>query len=790
MLNALAYAVSLTLPLAAHAAIEEVIVTAQKRSESVQDVPIAINALAGDMLDDLGVSDTDDIEALYPNLSTNDSSAYNSGFAIRGVGTNNFHISGQQSVGTIIDEVATVSPFISAIGVFDMERVEVLRGPQNTLYGRNTTGGAINFYTRQANTADDFNGRMSLGAGNYGAVKFEGALGFKITDTLAARVAIMDDSFDGSFKNIVTGNDFGKKDKSGARLNLVWDASDQTSVAFTLATGDAEGDAGYRRHVGNLSPDGATPCPAFLEGEAANIGGKTNCWSTLTANQVAGNQYLSEQLAANNSDFIMANPNVATNSSVPYLVNYSSKWGTTYVNENEDFYKAEFDGVRFKVSHDFENVSLFWISSYDQTYVIGANPNDLSGFASYQEGDWEVFQHELRLVSTSDGPFRWLAGFYYSDQESEEDTWVYRTDPGVAGGNGLSPSILIDAEYEAMSAYTKLDYDLSESWSLTAGLRYTDDKLEGDTRKFVCLPGQHNGATIDGSSTYDRGYREANCTDISAGLIDRNPTQELTELGWKIGLNWHAGDSTLVYGSVSEGFKGGAFDNRALDNGSAPIGPEFLMAYELGVKSDLFDNTLQLNASVYFYEWEGLQLFGLDDSGGPAQVNVPKTELKGLELEVKWSPINELYVQAGIGLSETEITDVSGLPAGMGIQEGFEITNAPDSSASLLVVNTIPLESSEIILQASYRYSSDYFLMLTNDDSRAKADSVAKLNARMAYNFGDDRQHSIALYANNLTKERACVTLNTSLPGVQNWQCQADSDGGETLWGLSFETNF
>ena len=790
ILSAIACVIALTLPVVVQAAIEEVIVTAQKRSQSVQDVPIAINTLAGDMMDALGVSDTDDIETLYPNLSTKETSSYNSGFAIRGVGTNNYHISGQQSVGTIIDEVAAVSPFISTIGVFDMERVEVLRGPQNTLYGRNTTGGAVNFHTRQASTADEFNGRFSIGAGNYGAVNFEGAIGFNLSDTVAARIAVMDDSFDGAFKNIVTGNDFGQKDKSGARLNLVWDASDKTAVTLILATGEAEGDGDLRRNVGNLSSDGATPCPAFLEGETANIGGRTNCWSKLTAKQVAGNEYLTDQLAAGNSDFIIANPNTVTNTSDPYLVNYSSKWGKTYVNEKEDFYKAEFDGVRIKLSHDFENMQLFWVSSYDTTYVKGGLPNDLSGFAAFQEGDWEVFQHELRLVSDSDGAFRWMGGFYYSDQESEEDTWVFRSDSGVAGGNGISPGIFIDSEYDAWSVYTQVDYDLSDEWSLTAGIRYTDDKLEGDTRKFVCIPGQHNGATVDGTSTYNRGYREANCIDISAGLVDPNPTQELSEVGWKVGLNWNPNETTLVYASVSEGFKGGAYDNRALDNGSSPIGPEFLTAYELGVKTDLLDSTVQINASIYFYEWEDLQLFVVDDTGGPAQVNVPQTELKGLEVEVKWSPTDELYVQAGIGLSDNEIKDVAGLPLNLGIREGFEITNAPDSSATMLVVNTIPVGASEIILQASYHYSSEYFFVLNNSDSRAKADSVSKLNARIAYNFGEQRQHSIALFANNLTQERGCVTLIAGLPGGQNWGCSTDSDGGETLWGISVKTDF
>lgn len=792
ILKAVAYGVGLALPMASQAVLEEVVVTAQKRAESVQDVPIAINALAGDLLDDLGVKDTDDIENLYPNLSTNNSSAVNSGFAIRGVGTNNFHISAQQSVGTNIDDVAAVSPFISAIGVFDMERVEVLRGPQNTLYGRNTTGGALNFHTRQARPDDGLNGRGSLNVGNGGLLEFEGAIGFDITDNFAGRLAVMDNSFDGTFENLIDGKDVGGSEKSGARLNLVWDASDATTVKLTLATGESEGDSLVRRSVGNLSSDGATPCPAFQTGERAMTSGRNNCWTAISQNMVDGSDYLAAQLAAGNRDLIIANPNPTTNTTSPWLVNYSTGWGKTY-KVPEDEYSAEFDGYRIKLVHDFENVQLNWLSAYDETAVKSGNARNLNGFAVFQDAEFEVWQHELRLSSSGDGALRWLGGFYYSTQESVEDTWVFRADPAVAGGNGVSPAILIDSEYEAWSVYGQVDYDFSDTWSLTAGLRYTDDKLEGDTQKWVCTPGQHNGPTFAGTDTYDRDYRFANCRDITGTLLDTKPTQELSELGWKVGLNKNVGESSLIYASISEGFKGGAYDNRALANGQQPIGPEFLTAYELGLKSELFDNTLQVNASVYLYEWEDLQIFGTEPGGAPAQVNVPETELSGAEVEVKWSPTDTLYMQLGVGISDTEITDAtdpSGALANIGILEGNSVTNSPETTANLLVVKTIPLNYGEVVLQGAYRWASEsFFISAAQDTDRAEKGAHGWLNARISYAFGDELQHSIALWGNNLTEEKSCAYLPQSLPGRVNWNCQI-SDTGEQMWGLSFETGF
>jgi iron complex outermembrane receptor protein len=151
-----------------------VLVTAQKREQNVQDVPIAIDAMSRDAILAQRISGPDDLVKQFPNLSLKTASAVNSGFAIRGVGTNNFHLTAQQAVGLYFDEVSQVTPFTSQLGLFDMERIEVLRGPQNTLFGRNTTGGAVNFITRRPNPEDGNNGYVNLNAGNFGKLDGEG----------------------------------------------------------------------------------------------------------------------------------------------------------------------------------------------------------------------------------------------------------------------------------------------------------------------------------------------------------------------------------------------------------------------------------------------------------------------------------------------------------------------------------------------------------------------------------------------------------------------------------------
>lgn len=747
--------------------LDEITVTATKRTESVQDVPIAIDALDGSLLAELGVRDGDDVLKLYPNLNNKPTTNYNPGISIRGVGTNIIHISAQQSVGLYVDDITAVSPFVSQLSIYDLERVEIMRGPQNTLYGRNTTGGAVNYITKKAKIGAGTNGNIAVETGNGGRYGAQGAVGFDVNDDVAIRIAGNYETFDGFFTNLTDGSDYGGTESTAWRVNLTWEPTDRLSANFAYSFAERDSDFSSTVHIGIVDENGVASNACSAGRRVSQAFSRLNCWVPITDTQYENSPGLKAQELG--GDVVRINP-TATGG---YLVNYTtSEDGTVWNVPGSNQNTTKFENLAAHITYDLDFAELTSITSYLETDLYALNTPDLHSFANPQEGHWETFSQEFRLTSIGDDSLRWLVGFFYMDETSDQDTWVIRTD------NNVSPSVLIDVKYEAFSLYGQIDYDLTDRLTFTAGVRSTEDDLEGTRYRTV----QRQVFSIYNVALYDPSSR-----DLS-GVTPTHPAQSLSETSYKLGADYMLNDDAMVYVSYSTGFKGGAFDNRALSvTGDQPISPEYIDAYEIGFKSTLADGAIQLNGAAFSYQWEDQQLFEVV-SGSPALVNVDETEVVGAELDIRWQPSDNLYIQGGIGLLNSEIKENANarlINPNTNAQLGNELQYTPEISANLLVHYSTRVGAGTLSFQPSMRYLGEQYLRLDNTASSLQG-ALTFVDFRVGYRFGEDEQHEFSVRGENLTEEKSVNTVFNA-PGAR---------GGYTLGSFersitaTFSTHF
>ena len=425
---------------------------------------------------------------------------------------------------------------------------------------------------------------------------------------------------------------------------------------------------------------------------------------------------------------------------------------------------------------NFTLTSVTSIESLKVDYNEDSDGAPTTIFQFYQEGDYDQWSQELRVASADDADIRWIGGVYFFSEDANYTTVVRRTPaplaPSGPGRFNVTPNTAVQQDNEALSVFGQAEFDLRDDLTLTAGYRWTNETKKGTNRTSVRCVGPNGGPPFCPDFP-ERGFigRE---DVLSFPDLVQLPTEILdgdwTEWGARLALDWQVGETTLIYGSLSRGFKGGGFSIAALQAllglAAQDVEPETLWAYEAGIKSDWLDDTLRFNAAVFYYDWEGFQSFQplLVPGTGvavPQLLNVPETSLLGAEAEISWVPAEGWYVQAGIGLLDSEIDD-AGLIAG--VNAGNELPNTPDVTFTGLVRREIPLESGILALQANTRYRGDVTYDLANAANLSQ-DGFWNLNARASYTFGEREQYDVSLWGENLTGEEYCIGM-TSLEGL------------------------
>ena len=803
--SAAAQAQNTSTPVTKTALLEEVIVTAQKRSENVQDVPISMQAYTADQLQDARVTELTDIARMAPNLNVVVQNAMSQHIVIRGVGTNEFFGNAPSSVGLYMDEVTMNSSYMSTLGLFDMERIEILRGPQNSLFGRNTTGGAVNYITHQPKVGGESEGYALLTYGRHNLAEVEGGVTLPVGSQVAVRLAGVYHTRDGIWNNLDSGDrHYGDEDRYSLRATLAWEPSEATRVSISAHHARDNGEAQPQKVAGALTNN-----PPL----------RINDLAPLTSN----------------IDWIHP-ANAAGLVNIEGFDHHTNRWNDVYTGGSQ---RADLwvDGGYLKVQHDFGTASLTSISSYDRTHAwyeedntgdgnrIGGVNHDVLIIDMDQE--YKQFTQEFRLASNDDkARFRWIAGVYYLREDATLAQNVRFGSNGFPGAHpsavGITPPSLFDVipnpyqntlsfsisdlEDRSFSAYGQTDFEFTEQLTLTVGLRYTQDNKANPSY----FAGALDKTGMDPSIYYDRALVERLAAVVPACIPKTNPAYipftrcadtntsrpdlKTDQVGGKVGLQYHVNDHFMLYGSYSRGFKSGKFDMEFLHTDDTPfpqrpLDPEILNVFELGFKSTLND-ALLLNAAVFYNIWKDQQVFNVGVNG-PEFFNLPESQIYGAEVETDWAPAADWLLTASIGYLHTEITDVTGIDFDLrqgDFQKGHELPLAPKLTANAGIEKTFRLATNSLLLRAGYRYQSTSKAKYSPQVPIDEYDSHAEVDARATFIYGEHGQYEVSAFGNNLTNEKYCVELQ-DLRGVSGSLYCVPNDG-QAQYGLQGRFKF
>jgi iron complex outermembrane receptor protein len=648
--------------------LEEIVVTAQKREQGANDVGITINAFTGEQLRDLGFTTAEDLALFTPGLTVNETAATGVPlYTIRGVGYQDYSTGASSTVGLYFDEVAIPYTVMSRGLMFDIERVEVLKGPQGDLYGRNTTAGQINFVSRKP--TDEFTAGVNVGYGSYSTFDLEGFVSGGLGENVRGRVAMRTvQSGEGWQKSATRDDELGEIDTMAFRGMLEIDLGESASIMLNA------------HYVDDQSENRANTA---YDGTLIGLGEFSNPYQPLNEYRLPGGAFEGE-----------TPPWYSTgdNEIADWTNSYTSvQTGRTFdLRPQRDNQLA---GASATINWDISDaMTLTSITAFNQFDRVESNDWDGGFFndsSNINTTDLSTFSQELRLTG-GDDDFLWIAGLYYSEDEMDEYYHYFMSDSVFGNGSipwgvGLfapTPILELDTKYaqktESAAVFGHVEWRFTDNWRLTLGARYTEETRDWSGCTFVAddgtLAGFLNaqfGATLDvgDCGTIDDDPDSPNYIFAVIGTPNVNDafhvfTDTIETNRWmgKVTLDYAFSDDVLVYGTISEGFKSGGF-NGANSNTTLqlqPIREEVLTAYEAGVKATLADGTMQLNAAAFFYDYVDKQeqdaavAFVGNISG---LTNVPKSEITGAEVDMQWVPADGWNVHLGIALLDAEITE-------------------------------------------------------------------------------------------------------------------------------------
>lgn len=731
--------------------LEEIVVTAQKKTESLQDVPISVNAVSGDFLDNSGVANLEEMSSFVPNLDISDSPGSNS-IKIRGLGTGSGTSSFEQSVGLYVDGIYAARSRQFQVPFMDVERVEVLRGPQGVLFGKNSIAGAVSVIS--AKPSEAFEAEISAKYEmEYGSYEAQGFVSGQLADNLYGRLAVKTTDNEGYIDNEVLNEDWPETDSDAIRATFVWDATDDTKVTFKLEQAELDEKG---NHFQLIDRDETAPPTAG----------------------VAGMFDLGIRYA------------LATTSDEDFKLD-----DKTYVN-NQNFLSLDSENYSIQVNHSIGEYELTYIGGYSEYESSASNDADFSALEYISDDsseDYDQVSHEIRLASPIGETFEYMLGAYYIDRELEYSRFadgsydffdVVASDFNPGGPqNFMPPAALLgmgisaygDLNHTQVKAYT----EEAEAWSVffqgtwhitdnlraTLGARYSEETKEVSSSFLIAdqdtLSGINDPAILGLLSVF--GIANHTVSDLP------NTKRDEENLDPAFNVQWDFSDNGMAYFNWTKATKAGGFNSShsGQDHDFFEFEEEEAESMEVGVKLDLMEGRARLNAAYFYTEFDDLQVSYWDAVASAFRVgNAAQATSEGVEVEatLAWTEawtvggnfawLNVEYDEyIGACPSNANEWSASCVSTGGANQDlsGAPLADAAEWSGSLFADYITPVGDSMMFsarVDANYKHDSSS----TTLDSYLDRDAYWKYNMRLALSDLDETW-TVALMGKNLTDE-------------------------------------
>ncbi len=703
--------------LSAAAQLEEVVVTAQKREQSMQDVGISVTAFTGNQIRELGFTKSTDIVTMTPGLNYTTPQAEGSqiNFFLRGVGLNDFTDSNENPVAVYVDDVYRGAMGGLSFQLFDIDRVEVLRGPQGTLYGRNTTGGLVSFVS--VRPSEELDGYAQVTGGENSQFGFEGAVGGPITDSLLGRLSVSTDQYDPYVNNRI-GQDYNELDSQAARGQLKWLLSDRIDVLLSGNYSKNEANVGAWQHQSTkFGADGVTPT-ALPRDE--------DFWGTCPGCDVFG-----------------------------YADTDGDPWAGDYDRSGEVYVKSDGGAatVNWQLSDDmaFTSITAYQEVERNQEEDTDAGPVPL---APSFPATTEQFTQEFRLNGSQGDRAHWTAGLYYYDNDVQA---TYTLD-----ALGLD-YVFLDTDMkqttESWAVFGQYEYEFNAQWGLIAGLRYTTEEKEINYQGYD-LSGIFVAETEAGNIPLTATRPTPSSTFIySKATVGSQAEQKDDPITGKLELDYKPTEDLLLYTSYSRGSKSAGFNTGFLDEtgifasnsaATVPFGEETLDAYEVGFKSTVADSSVRLNGAMFYYDYSDVQTFRFELLN--QIIFNTDAEYWGGELELVMAPIDGLDLMAGAAYLDTTVENV---PDYTGVGRDRTAVSAPDWSVNAAARYEWGMFEGTMAGVVSYSYQGETYFDIQNQDT-AREEGYSVTNVRLEWS-SPEQQYTLTAFVDNVFDEEYLV---------------------------------